>query len=316
LFAGVASADISPDQHGPIGVMGDHTHKQGEWMFSYRYMVMDMDGNRDGSSRLAPSEILRSGTGPYAVSPLNMTMEMHMLGMMYAPSDRYTLMAMIPWQTNKMDHATAVGGRFETESSDLGDISLAVLVPFGESSSWLVGMSAPTGDLDQRDQTPMGRAFLPYAMQIGSGTYNLQLGYTLNKQFDDYSVGAQVKGNFPLGENDEDYSVGERYELSGWFAKRIGQFSWSVRGTYLRNQNYDGADPRYAMGLATNLVPTVDPDLRGGQRFDVGVGVNWAHPSGIRLALEYQLPAYQRLDGPQLEVDNMLTVGLQYAPSR
>ena len=31
-----------PDGHAPIGVMGEHTHKAGEWMFSYRYMHMSM----------------------------------------------------------------------------------------------------------------------------------------------------------------------------------------------------------------------------------------------------------------------------------
>ena len=33
-----------PDGHAPISVMGDHMHKMGEWMVSYRYMTMDMEG--------------------------------------------------------------------------------------------------------------------------------------------------------------------------------------------------------------------------------------------------------------------------------
>ena len=36
-----------PDDHAPIGVMGDHAHKAGEWMLFYRYGFMKMDGNRD-----------------------------------------------------------------------------------------------------------------------------------------------------------------------------------------------------------------------------------------------------------------------------
>ena len=27
-----------PDGHAPIGVMGEHTHEQGEYMLAYRYM--------------------------------------------------------------------------------------------------------------------------------------------------------------------------------------------------------------------------------------------------------------------------------------
>ena len=33
-----------PDGHAPISVMGDHMHAMGEWMVSYRYMTMDMEG--------------------------------------------------------------------------------------------------------------------------------------------------------------------------------------------------------------------------------------------------------------------------------
>lgn len=37
-----------PDSHGPIGVMGDHTHEAGEIMLSYRWMYMSMGGHRAG----------------------------------------------------------------------------------------------------------------------------------------------------------------------------------------------------------------------------------------------------------------------------
>ena len=31
-----------PDSHAPISVMGDHTHKKNEVMFSYRFMKMQL----------------------------------------------------------------------------------------------------------------------------------------------------------------------------------------------------------------------------------------------------------------------------------
>ena len=37
---------VRADSHAPIGVMGEHMHKKGEWMLSYRYMYMDMEGSR------------------------------------------------------------------------------------------------------------------------------------------------------------------------------------------------------------------------------------------------------------------------------
>ena len=49
LHMNSAFADSAqPDDHAPIGVMADHQHQKGEWMISYRYMGMAMDGNRDG----------------------------------------------------------------------------------------------------------------------------------------------------------------------------------------------------------------------------------------------------------------------------
>ena len=39
-----------PDSHAPIGIMCDHYHKKNEIMWSYRYMLMDMDGYQKNSS--------------------------------------------------------------------------------------------------------------------------------------------------------------------------------------------------------------------------------------------------------------------------
>ena len=59
-------------------VMGDHLMREGEIMLSYRFMRMDMDGNRSGTNRVS------TPLPGYMVSPLEMTMDMHMLGAMYA----------------------------------------------------------------------------------------------------------------------------------------------------------------------------------------------------------------------------------------
>lgn len=315
-FAGDATR---PDDHAPIGVMGDHTHHKGEWMLSYRYMLMRMEDNRDGTDRLDESEVLLSGTGDYRVAPTEMDMIMHMVGVMYAPTENLTLMAMIPYIESEMDHVTAMGGAFSTESSDLGDISLTALSSFSETSPlpgwlWQLGLSFPTGDQDQRDLTPMGNSVLPYPMQIGSGTYNLIAGLGKNFKRERDSYGVQLRGNFSLGENDDDYAVGHTATATAWYSRVLNRnFSVSVRGIYEFRDNYRGEDPRYAMAQSINLVPTVDPDLRGGQRFDLSIGLNWLHSSGHRLAFEYQVPAWQDLDGPQLETDSVLTVGWQLA---
>ena len=42
----------------PIGVMGEHLHKKGEWMLSYRFMRMNMEGNRIGADAVSPEQIV------------------------------------------------------------------------------------------------------------------------------------------------------------------------------------------------------------------------------------------------------------------
>lgn len=304
------------DGHAPIGVMGDHLHKAGEWMLSYRYMRMTMDGNRDGTDSLSAQDVLDQG---YMVTPLDMTMEMHMFGAMFAPTDDVTLMAMVPFLRNEMDHLTGMGANFTTESEGLGDISVTALWRLFENdrdrAHLNLGLSLPTGSVDERDATPVNpSAKLPYPMQLGSGTTDLILGGTWTRTERAYSLGAQALATVRLGENDEDYTLGDLYQATVWGAYPVAEStSLSLRLAYVANGNIDGADPE----LNPAMVPTADPDLRAGQRLDVGLGVNFLNGTGdlagLRAAAELLLPVYQDLDGPQLEVDSTLVLGLQYA---
>ena len=51
-FVYADSPGSRPDSHAPIGVMGDHAHKTGEWMLSYRFMAMDMRELQSGTTAL------------------------------------------------------------------------------------------------------------------------------------------------------------------------------------------------------------------------------------------------------------------------
>jgi hypothetical protein len=91
--------------HAPIGIMGDHVHEKGEVMVSYRYMNMNMQGSRLSGEAISENTIVTTipnrffgvpGQPPtLRIVPTEMTMEMHMFGLMYAPSDGVTLMTML-----------------------------------------------------------------------------------------------------------------------------------------------------------------------------------------------------------------------------
>lgn len=304
-----------PDGHAPIGVMGDHTHEAGAVMFSYRFMRMDMAGNRDGTMDLTPAQVLQQ----FPVTPTEMTTDMHMLGVMVAPTDELTLSLMAPYMFKGMEHITRMGTRFTTQSDGFGDIRLMGLYKILDQDRQRIhlnaGISFPAGSTNQRDDTPAGpNQVLPYPMQLGSGTFDLHPGITYLGQSEGWSWGGQALGTIRLGTNGNSYRLGNRLNITGWGARRWNNwFSTSVRLNGNTWGNISGADPR----LNPATIPTADPNRRGGTRLDVGLGLNFLVNKGAlaghRLAIEFALPVYQSLDGPQLETDWLLTVGWQKA---
>ena len=316
--AGHHSSEHNHIGNEPIGVMGAHAHSQGDWMFSYRFMRMDMDGNRDDSDRVSTNKVLKD----YMIAPKSMTMDMHMVGAMYGVNDDVTVMLMVPYLDVEMDHVTRMGKKFTTRTNGIGDVKLSSLIKMyewaGGQLNFNAGISFPTGSIDEKDDTPAGsNQHLPYPMQLGSGTYDLMPGLTYLGNNDTLSWGVQGIGTFRISDNDNDYTLGDRFNLTGWVVRDwTSQFSSSLRVNGEWWSNIDGSD-RKLSPMAPNMVPTADPNKRAGRRFDLLVGASFAPASGWfegqRIAVEFGAPVYQNLDGPQLETDWTVTVGWQFA---
>lgn len=311
---GMASM-MRPDMAPPQGVLGGMSPKQGVFMPSVQYMHMRMDGNRDGTSEVSTAEVLAQ----FPVAALNMTVDMLMAGAMYGVTDDISVMAMVPYLWKSMDHVTRMGAAFTTESEGFGDVRVIGGYNIYKSNQHTVnltaGLSFPTGSTDERDTTPAGPdQVLPYPMQNGSGTFDLIPGITYTGRTDDWSWGGQFGAIVRLGENDNDYTLGNVYAASIWGARRwVDWLSSSVRLTGETVENIDGADPR----LNRMQVPTADPSLRAGNFVSVGLGLNFMVPSGVlqgtALSVEGIIPLYQDLDGPQVERDYGILVGLRKA---
>jgi len=306
-----------PDGHAPISVMGDHMHSKGGWMFSYRYMNMNMEDLKQGSDDASFDDALAN----YMVTPTKMPMNMHMLGAMYAPSNKLTLMAMINVLSMEMDHVTRMGGTFNTEVSGFGDVSLSALYRFfNENKSTMhgqIGFSLPTGSVTESDVTPASapnETALPYPMQLGSGTFDANLGLTYLCQGTIISYGAQLKGVFRFGENERDFRYGNRYNLNNWVAaKATDWLSFSVRLEGLTVDKINGADPN----LNPIMVITADPKNSGGTYLNSGLGFNIYVSEGalrnLRFGFEYASPLYQDVNRIQLKNKETLTAGFQYS---
>lgn len=306
-----------PDGHAPIGVMADHTHSRGEVMLSYRFVTMHLEGNLTGTDKASNADIYQH----YMVAPQTMDLQTHLVGAMFAPSNRLTLMAMLPVTRVEMDQQTQVGTAFTTDGSGLGDVRLGgmyVVYNRNRQKAHLnLAVSLPTGSIDIRDVTPMSASQevrLPYPMQMGSGTVDFFPGMTYLGQSSRFSWGAQVLGTVRVGKNGNDYRLGDAAMGTAWLAGRWNQWvSTSVRLEGREWGDVRGADP----SLSIMVTPAADPALRNGTRVDALVGLNFevAHGSlrGQRLAVEFGEPVYQDLGGPQLEAKWRLVAGWQYA---
>ena len=306
-----------PDGHAPITVMGDHMHGKGEWMFSYRYMHMNMEGLKSGSDDASLDDALAD----YMVTPTSMPMNMHMLGAMYAPSDKITLMAMVSLMSMEMNHLTRMGGTFTINSSSFGDTQLSALYKILNKNRQVVharlSLSLPTGSITETDVTPASApnaAELPYPMQIGSGTFDPGLHVTYLFQGRVFSYGGQLSGVFRLGENDRQYTLGNRYSFNNWFGFRLTDwFSLEASLGHTWIGDIRGVDPN----LNPMMVITADTDNSGGNILNSGLGFNIYVPSGplknVRFGFEFGYPLYQDLNGIQLKNKETLTLGLQYS---
>lgn len=336
FFTGLVCGQTdAPDGHAPIGVMGDHLHESGEFMVSYRTMRMRMEGNLLGEDSISAEQIVSTVANRFAnppmmpptlrVVPTEMTTTMHMAGLMYAPTDNITLMAMVNLVDREMDHLTFQGpmginrlGSFTTETDGLGDTKLGALIGLVNEpeKKWILnlGLSIPTGDIEEIDQilTPMNTTpspRLPYPMQLGSGTWDFEPGLTYIGSEDRWGWGSQVKLLYRLDENDESYTLGDQLTWSNWWSYRFtNNISGSLRLTYTDQDAIDGMDP-----LIMAPVQTADPDNHGGKRWDIGFGINTIWEGNHRISLEYENTIDQKVNGVQMEMESMFTLGYQLA---
>ena len=204
-FVYADSPGYRPDSQAPIGVMGEHAHNTREWMLSYRFMAMDMQELQSGTTALETAAVLKE----FMTVPTQMGMKMHMLGVMFAPHDKITIMAMTNYQQLHMemegahDHTTSHHdhpiGTHEMSSAGIGDVKLEALLTLWKTDHLNlignIGVLLPTGSIEL---TGMDENILPYPMQLGSGSFEGRPGVTLFGYHGNWSYGSQLRGTFPM----------------------------------------------------------------------------------------------------------------------
>lgn len=305
-----------PDAHAPIGIMGDHLHKQGDFMVSLRYMNMHMDGNKSGTNTIDVSEIHTN----FIVAPLEMKMQMYMLGIMYAPTPKVTVMIMQNFVKKNMDLQTRMGMNFETSSNGVGDLGISALYGLFSSNNHSLLLNArvslPIGSITSRDNTPMVENMkLPYAMQLGSGTFDITAGFTYKGNIKNFSWGLQQLNTFRTGENSEDYRFGNHYALNIWGAYRVSKtVSISLRTSGNKTNGLTGIDEE----LNPMMITTANTANYGNKKIKLYGGINIAFPeestlSKFTIGAEAGAPVYEDYNGIQINDNLNLNFGIRYS---
>jgi len=234
----------------------------------------------------------------------------------FAINDRFALVALAPLIRKKTVLETFAGpvgttslGTNTVTSEGLGDIKFGTIVKAYSSDDYnhnvLIDavLSAPTGSITKEDYnlTPMNtkeKTRLAYGMQLGSGTWDALLGVVYWGKQNQWGWGAQYLATIPLeSENSEGWRFGDKHEGTAWVS-----YEWQpdlVTSLRLRGETQDeihGIDPKiYGPGLGAN------PDNYGGERVEIGFGINWMPAVANNLSLEVLVPIHQDRNGVQAE---------------
>ncbi len=286
LSNGGSGGDYNHANHGghpviPASVLFGHTlEKAGDMMVGYRLMhSQQVGGFLHGDKSVSELETATKGcpgaaryddqsnliiSGNCTMLPREMIMNMHMLDIMYAPTDWLTLMLMPQFVDMKMPmpmpmyqpegiigagHSHGGDGQTSQESltGGIGDTSLYVLIKLFDTPHQHIhttlGFTAPTGDTGIKIKDYAGTfasrynlngAYIHYGMQLGSGTWDFKPSITTGK-VNDWSWGAQLGGTLRMEDsNSSGYSLGDLFETSLWGAYGLTRWlSASVRTAYI-----------------------------------------------------------------------------------
>lgn len=330
--------DPVPTQHHshhaaiPAGVMAGHLlNRAGDMMLGYRFMH-----SRDGSEKLlrgarpaSDAEVLQQGCAPqlcYSV-PRRMTMRMHMLELMFAPTDHLTLMLMPQFVDMQMDVRGLPGAPLppagshvhnaEHSTGGLGDTSVYALLGLvdtpGQQLHVGLGLSIPTGEvgLTFRRSHQLDPGLLDYGMQLGSGTWDLKPSLTFTGQQGRWGWGGQINATLRVqNENKSGYALGDMAQITAWGSYGLNDaLAVTLRGVYtalgaIRGTFKEAHPQTGTMDFAGNY---------GGRYGDVGLGLNAVlGEGGQHLSLEWLQPVSTRVKGYQLDRRGALALAWGY----
>jgi hypothetical protein len=271
------------------------------------------EGYRQGTNTLSDADVLKF----FPVVPVEITQEAHILSIALVQKKDWIFQATVPFLSQSTFHLSTKVPPFTLDSQGIGDVTLEANRVFSHSNdngrNYIgLGLGLPTGSIEEKGDTPRGPGSqLPYAMQLGSGTFDIKpsAGWSVPVGHQG-AAGLDFSSVVRLGTNDREYSLGHRFELDAWYSHEVTDW------LRIRSEvdliwwgEIDGQDPEVTLGIA----PVAEPFNYGGFRVDVGVTAQIDIPNtrGF-LELGVKNPVAQDLNGTQIGTEWIYTIGAQF----
>ena len=317
----------------PLNVPGGGIPEPHEFRIKMSQMFMRMGPLINGTSDESTDGLLGSAAdGLFMAVPESMDMNMTMFSLAYSFSDDFALMGMasykwnsMPMKFNSMMQTKTGNAGFTMDSNGIGDIKLMgkyriftndTLAPTNQLSG-IFGVSIPTGRIDERfdnhpDSTNNGR-FLPYKMQLGSGTFDPIMGLTYQGSIDPFWYGTNFLYYGRFYDNEEGYHQGNEVRLDFYSMYQFHQKSLvhlQLNG-YYEGKYSDEPDAQKINGDGHRMFkpsngyksPLFDPNNYGGTRVNITTGLQFQPIPLHIIEINASKPLYQNLRGPQLAED-------------
>jgi len=321
----------------PLNIMGAGVPETKEFRFKISPMFMSMDGLADGGDSIKADSLLGmpmmmgEPTGKFMAVPTSMDMQMLNFTAGYSFSDDFFGAVMLMAKDNSMDmkfssmmQGTTGKSGFTMKSSGIADTMLMgkyrlftddPLIPTHQASL-MFGLSLPTGSIDEKNtKHPLvtrQSELLPYAMQLGSGTFDPTLGIVYSASRSPYWWGINAMYTARLHNNDRDYRLGNefRFDLYGMFQFRhnlvaqvqLNGSHWStIRGEMDESKTGVAGHATKNDPNSPFMTPLWETGNYGGRKLLATAGLQWQPAPLHIIELNVGAPIYQHLNGPQLE---------------
>lgn len=302
----------------PAGVMNAHMMDEpGSVMLSYTF-----EQDRQGGTPTRGTQAVANSTASSGMWISDMTMNMHMVELMYAQNAwlNWMVMPQLVESTMNMSMYEIVGGgsmagmimpmRTFMSNGGIGDTTVTALIRLwdgaGQHLHLSQGISVPTGSVSKRQGGTDGGngTVYPYDMQTGSGTWDYKPSVTYTGASHQWNWGAQLGGTVRLqNHNSAGYSLGNEINLTAWGGYRITPWlNATVRELHSDKGAINGA---FNSALPTSMYFTSDYTQAnyGGHFDDLGLGLSFALGTGTyandKLSFEWLKPIRTDFNGTQ-----------------